>query len=185
MIAKSPSPGYTTLMDIIHKKRNTKQSNAIIQNRIDHIITLLARGMKRAQILVDPEVESWGLTNSAIDNYLRKAKDDIVGNSMQARTEHLGRAILNLDYMYKVALENAEGDQKIQSLKLCLDIQKEKNRLLKLTEVYKPSEKKEEKDILPAEVRDMIDNVRIINPPVKEKYLDEEVGRGLLVGADE
>ena len=157
-----------------------KQTNAELQNRVDHCMTLLAMGKKRAQILVDPIVKSWGMTDSSVDKYLKHAKNDIVGNSQQARSEHLGRAVLNLDYIYQKALE--EGD--IPALRLCLDCQKEKNRLLQLSDVYKPSEGKDVDAIMPADVRSMIDKVRIVNPPTHERYLEEDYAEGLIAGAD-
>ncbi|RKX92188.1 MAG: hypothetical protein DRP59_06130, partial [Spirochaetes bacterium] len=65
-----------------------------------------------------------------------------------------------------------------------LDCQKEKNRLLQLSDVYKPSEGKDVDAIMPADVRSMIDKVRIVNPPTHERYLEEDYAEGLIAGAD-
>ena len=112
--------------------KGKKLNKAIFADHIDYVILLIAKGKKRAQIMSDSKVLSWGLTRSSIDNYIRHAKNEIVNNSLQSRQEHLGRSILNLDYLYREALNRAGSEEGMQALRLCLDIQKEKNRLLKL-----------------------------------------------------
>ena len=162
-------------MDYSKRKQQGRVKEAELADRIDHCLTLLARGSKRAQILVDSRVRSWGMTDSSIDKYIKHAKNEIVGNAQQARTEHLGRAVMNLDYLYIKALE-------ADDLKLCLDCQKEKNRLLKLSDVYRPPSGEVE-EVMPADVRKLIDKVRVVNPPRHEKFLEEDYGKDLLVGA--
>ena len=164
-------------MDNFKGHRKGKQGNAELQDRVDFCITLLARGLKRSQILVNPTIISWGMTKSSIDKYLKHARNDIVGNAQQGRSEHLGRAVMNLDYLYQKALD---GDD----LALCLNIQKEKNRLLQLSDVYRPKDGKAVDQVLPADVRKMIDQVRVVNPPVKDKYLDRDYAENLIVGAN-
>ncbi len=140
-------------------------------NRNDHIITLLARGLKRAQILVDPLVLSWRMQNSSIDKYMQKAKGDIVSNSQQGRTEHLGRAIMNLDYLYMITIKtliDEEGNflpDMTPTARLCLDIVKEKNKLLQLSKVYDPAATVGSEEIMPDAVHKLLDDVRIVNAP--------------------
>lgn len=169
----------------------TKKTNAVIQDRLDHVITLIARGSKRAQILVDPEVVSWRMANSSIDKYLQKAKGEIVENSQQARSEHLGRAVMNLDYLYKLTLDQTvdeEGkvvDNPLPAIRTCLDIQKEKNRLLQLSKVYDPLGPKDiPEELLPEAVHKLLDDVKIVNPPPpREIDLDAEYGKNMIAGS--
>ena len=170
-------------MNTTNKKYTKKQTNAELQNRVDLVILLLAKGKKRSQILVDDDVCSWGMGQGSIDKYIKHAKNEIVGNSQQARTEHLGRAVLNLDYIYKESLDSAVGDAKASMLRLCLDCQKEKNKLLQLTDVYNPKTNDKVDEVMPADVRKLIDTVRIVNSPNKEDYIDEDYGQGLIVGS--
>lgn len=169
-----------------------KQNNAELQYRYDHVITLLAKGLKRAQIFVDPTVLSWRMSNGSLDKYLQHAKGEIVSNSQQARTEHLGRAVMNLDYLYKLTLDQTiiqSGEDKGQTVKeplpairVCLEIQKEKNRLLKLCDVYNPDSAKMPEELVPDEVHKMLDAVSIVNAPVRTIDLDAEFGKGLIAG---
>ncbi|MEE9459846.1 MAG: hypothetical protein V3V84_08800 [Candidatus Bathyarchaeia archaeon] len=173
------------------KPSNTKKSNAVIQDRLDHVITLLARGLKRAQILVDAEVVSWRMANSSIDKYLQKAKGEIVENSQQARSEHLGRSVMNLDYLYKISLDKTTDDDgrvvsdPLPAIRVCLDIQKEKNRLLQLSKVYDPRGPADiPEELLPDEVHKLLDDVKIVNPPPpREIDLDAEFGKNLIAGS--
>ncbi len=180
-------------MKEVIKISNVKQSNAVVADRLDHIITLLAQGKKRAQILVDPLIVSWRMANSSIDKYLQKAKGEIVENSQQARSEHLGRAVMNLDYLYTITLNKLQDDQgrllddRIPAVRVCLDIQKEKNRLLQLSRVYDPLGPKDiPEDLMPDAVRKMLDDVKIVNTPTpREIDLDAEFGKGLIAGSSE
>ena len=170
--------------DIIISK--TKIKNAEMADRIDHIITLLAKGLKRAQILADPTVASWRMTSGSIDNYMRKAKGDIVENSQQARTEHLGRAVMNLDYLYTMALDCIDDDDvdTIPAIRIALDIQKEKNRLLTLSKVYDPIGADIPEELVPEAVHKMLDEITIVNSPtIREKDLDAEFGKKLIAGS--
>ena len=167
----------------------TKQNNAEMENRYDHIITLLAKGLKRAQILVDPVVLSWRMTNSSIDKYLQHCKGEIVSNSQQARTEHLGRAVMNLDYLYKLTLDQTVGEdgrtvaEPLPAIRMCLDIQKEKNRLLQLSKVYDPNGDDAPEELVPDAVHKLMDKVRLVNAPkLREIDLDAEVGKKLIAG---
>ena len=176
------------IRDIIPSKQ--KQTNAEMENRYDHVITLLARGLKRSQILVDPVILSWRMTNSSIDKYMQHCKGEIIHNSQQARTEHLGRAVMNLDYLYKLTLDKTtdENGKTVAEpgpmVKLCLDIQKEKNKLLQLSSVYDPTTTDIQLEIVPAEVIKMLDEVEIVNAPsVRKVDLDAEFGKSLLTGS--
>ena len=140
-------------------KRKGKLSNAAIQDRVDIVIDLLAQNKKRMQIQEHPTVLGWDVTQSSVDKYIKKARDDIALNSRQARTEHLGTAVMNLGYLYKVSLDNKD-------YRLCLDIQKEKNRLLKLDTAYLPASPSNKGSTAPKEVMDMIDSIQVLNPPV-------------------
>lgn len=178
------------IKDIIPPK--TKVNNAELQDRYDLVITLLAKGLKRAQILVNPTVLSWRMSNGTIDKYLQKAKGEIIENSQQARTEHLGRGVMNLDYLYKCSLDTIEfdnktgkpiGDNVLPAINTCLNIQKEKNKLLQLSSVYDPAKKKKAVEVMPDEVKKMLDSVTIVNAPVPEGIdLDAEFGKQLIAG---
>ena len=168
----------------------TKQNNAELQYRYDHVITLLAQGLKRSQILINPTVLSWRMSNGSIDKYIQHAKGEIVSNSQQARTEHLGRAVMNLDYLYKLTLDqtiDADGNtvkDPLPAIRVCLDIQKEKNRLLQLSKVYDPSSPDIPEELIPDEVHKLLDDITIVNaPPVREKDLDAEFGKSLIAGS--
>ena len=127
----------------------------------------------------------------SIDKYLQKAKGEIVENSQQARSEHLGRAVMNLDYLYKISLDKTtEGNGKVvtdplPAIRVCLDIQKEKNRLLQLSRVYDPRGPKDvPEELLPDEVHKLLDDVKIVNvPPPREIDLDAEFGKNLIAGS--
>ncbi len=140
------------------KKRKSKLTTVEILSRVDHIIDLLAQNKKRAQIMKDPTVELWDMTQSSIDKYIKHARDDIALNSKQARSEHLSRSILNLTYLYKINLEKEE-------YRLCLDIQKELNRVLNLQDAYQPTTPDKESESTPKEIRAMLDNIDIVNAP--------------------
>jgi len=139
-------------------KRKTKLTTVEILSRVDHIIDLLAQNKKRAQIMQDPTVLLWDMTHSSIDKYIKHARNDIALNSKQARSEHLSRSILNLTYLYKVNLEKEE-------YRLCLDIQKELNRLLSLSEVFQPAVEGSKDSTAPKEIRAMLDSIDIVNAP--------------------
>ena len=167
-----------------------KATNSELQDRYDHVITLLARGMKRAQILVDPVILSWRKGDSSIDKYLQKCKGDIVSNAQQARTEHLGRAVMNLGYLYKLALDQTvdkDGntvEEPLPAIRVCLDIQKEKNRLLQLSKVYDPNELPPSEELLPDAVHKLLDDVKIVNAPaVRQIDMDAEIGKNLIAGS--
>ena len=176
--------------DILPSKK--KINNAELQSRYDLIITLIAKGLKRSQILINPTVMSWRMSNATIDKYLQKAKGEIIENSQQARTEHLARGVMNLDYLYKCALDTLEfddetgkpiGDNVLPVVKSCLDIQKEKNRLLQLSSVYDPTKRQKAVEIMPSEVQTLIDSVKIVNAPVPDALdLDAEFGKNLIAG---
>lgn len=168
----------------------TKQNNAELQNRWDHIITLLAQGLKRSQVLVNPIVLSWRMSNGSIDKYIQHAKGEIVSNSQQARTEHLGRAVMNLDYLYKLSLDQTVDDKgntvddPLPAIKTCLDIQKEKNRLLQLSKVYDPAGTDIPEELVPDEVHKLIDGIKILNAPaIRGRDMDAEFGKALIAGS--
>ncbi len=186
--------------DLIPSKK--KQNNAELEDRYDHMITLLAKGLKRAQILVDPLVLSWRMSIGSIDKYLQRCKGEIVSNAQQARTEHLGRAIMNLDYLYSLSMSktiietetvNEAGpvvktyrpvEDPLPAVKLCLDIQKEKNKLLQLSKVYDPDGLPPEETMLPDAVHKLLDEVKVVNAPkVREIDLNAEVGKSLIAGS--
>ena len=146
-------------------KRKTKLTTVEILSRVDHIIDLLAQNKKRAQIMKDKVVLEWDMTQSSIDKYIKHARDDIALNSKQARSEHLSRSILNLTYLYKINLELASATKEVQYFRLCLDIQKELDRVLKLDEAYSPTVSSSGKETAPEAVRAMLDGIDIINPP--------------------
>ncbi len=144
-----------------------KLTIAEMQDRIDFVITLLAQNKKRSQILANDTIKSWGLTNSSVDKYIKRAREDIQLNADQGRKEHLGRAILDLEYLYKVNLDKKDYAQ-------ALACRKELNRLLRLDDVYRPIEK-EEVNGTPAEVMELIDQIRIVDPPDHE-YKKKDIG---------
>ena len=159
MIANLVIRGYSIFMNNSTNKRKGKLTNSEIQDRVDIVLDLLAQNKKRMQIMTNDAVQAWNVTPSSVDKYIKKARDDIALNSRQARTEHLGTAVMNLSYLYKVSLE--KGDHR-----LCLDIQREKNRLLKLDQAYLPSASVSKKGTAPKEVTDMIDKITIVNSPL-------------------
>ena len=171
--------------DLIPSKK--KQNNAELQYRYDHLITLLAKGLKRAQILVDPTVLYWRMSNGSIDKYLQRAKGEIVSNAQQARTEHLGRGVMNLDYLYSMSLGMIKTDdqgkttpESLPAIRTCLEIQKEKNRLLQLSSVYDPNTTDTPEELLPDEVHKMLDDITIVNAPIREADLDAEYGKAVI-----
>ena len=139
-------------------RRKKKLTNAEILERVEHIMDLLAQNKKRAQILQDPVVVSWQMSNGSVDKYIKHAKDDIALNVQQGKEEHLSRSVLNLSYLYKVALEKKD-------YRLCLDIQKELNRLLRLDEAYRSPGQLDKQPETPVEVRELVDSIKILNAP--------------------
>lgn len=153
-------------MDYTKRKHKPKLKTAELLDRVDHVVDLIAQSLKRSQIINDPVVRSWDMTDSSIDKYIRHARDEVALNAKQAKIEHLGRSILNLSYLYKIALDKEDH-------RLCLDIQKEKNRLLKLDEVYTPLTESGNEGT-PEEVRKMIDKITILNPPDRRPKRDKK-----------
>ncbi len=145
-------------MDNTHYIRRRKITVAEMSDRIAHIIELLARSFKRMQIHEDPTVKGWKMAQSSIDNYIKKAREEISRYSRQAKTEHLAKNVLGLNYLYKIAIESKD-------YRLALDIIKEQNRLMKLDDTYARTQSDEKATTSPQDVRDMLDKITIVNEP--------------------
>lgn len=131
---------------------------AMMNDRVAHIIELLARSYKRMQIHEDPIVKDWKMAQSSIDNYIKKAREEISRYSRQAKTEHLAKNVLGLNYLYKIAIETKDH-------RLALDIIKEQNRLMRLDDTYARTQSVEKASDSPQAVRDMLDKITIVNEP--------------------
>jgi len=145
-------------MDNTLTERKKKITIAEMTDRIDHIIELLAKSFKRMQIHADKTVKGWEMAQSSIDNYIKKAREEISRYSRQAKTEHLAKNVLGLNYLYKLSIEGKD-------YRLALDIIKEQNRLMRLDDTYAKTQSTETSDTAPQEVRDMLGKIEIVNEP--------------------
>lgn len=157
-IERSPARGYTGHMTSTIIQRKKKGTVVEIANRVDHVIDLLARSYKRMQIHDDNVVKAWNMAQTSIDNYIKKAREEISRYSRQAKTEHLARSVLGLTFLYKLAIEDKDH-------RLALDIIKEQNRLMKLDDTYEKTQGDKPGESSPQAVRDMLDKIQIVNEP--------------------
>ena len=158
----------------------TKSTNAELQNRIDIVIDCLSKKMKRAQIinLCLTEYKDWDIGYTTVDNYLRKARNQMIEQVNATRQELRSEAANDLRYLYKKCLD--EGDYST-----ALRVRKELSDmfLLKGAAIDPPLGLKE-KDVteaLPDEIENMFtEKLEIANPIVEEEKVivpDDNVAR--------
>ena len=145
-------------MDNTTHIRRRKITQAQVASRVEHIIDCLARSYKRMQIHDDPTVKQWDMAQTSIDNYIKKAREEVSRYSRQAKTEHLAKSILGLAHLYRKALDDDDS-------RLALDIIKEQNRLMKLDVTYEQEQNNVVRADSPQEIRDMLDKITIVGEP--------------------
>ena len=93
--------------------------------KVDYIISLVAQGKKRHQIVKDEEVASWKFSKIKLNSIIKRARVAIEHLALMNADQHIAKAILELNYIYQLGLTT--GD-----LKSALAARKELNDLLSL-----------------------------------------------------
>lgn len=109
--------------------RAPKATDAEIMKRVNKVYALLLTGVSRADIIEYTEKNKWGVQDSTIDTYIRKANDRFAEQSRTVHDEQLGLAISRLNNLHEKCV-------KTQDYKAALMVQKELNTLLGL---HKPT----------------------------------------------
>ena len=81
-----------------------RQSDAIIEERIDKIFELVVDGLPRRLILeIVKKKTDWGIEVAQIDNYIRKATARLKAIGQVHREEEINKAIIRLNSLFYLA----------------------------------------------------------------------------------
>lgn len=90
-----------------------------VQRRIDEIVTLLIERKRRLEIIDYANQQGWGVADSTIDHYTKRARQTLAKMAKKDREAAIGEADSTYDHIIRRSF--AEGD-----LKTALAAQKEK-----------------------------------------------------------
>lgn len=95
-----------------------KVGDAESEKRTNIILGLLIDGYQRRDIIeYIREQTDWGIQRAQIDNYIRKANDELEELAKFERSKEFGRAIVRLSKLYKQNMELKENKDALEVLK--------------------------------------------------------------------
>lgn len=99
-----------------------------VRERVNKIFNLIVQGgFEFCQVRTLAEEEGWGVTDRQLYNYIDKADDKFEELANIHREKEFGRAISNLNLLFKEAFKESD-------YRTCLAVIKERNKLLGMYE---------------------------------------------------
>jgi len=146
--------------------RKPKSMKADILDRVDIIIDMLSRKMKRAQILAEcmEAYPEWNVGQGSIDRYIAKARAVMTDQVAATRQELRGEAVNDLRYIYLKALEAKDYTVALRARKDLSDL-----LCLRGLPGSKASDKvpsAEEQEVLPDAVERIFEESMVIQNPI-------------------
>ena len=105
-----------------------KSTDMEVAKRVDVVFKLLIQGLRRSDIIryIDENTE-WGVSESQIDNYIKKATIEFKTSAKIDHDTEMGKAMSRLNKLFSKAYNDKD-------YKTCLSVQKEINELARLIE---------------------------------------------------
>jgi len=147
-------------------ERSPKSMKADVLDRVDIIINMISRKMKRAQIIAEcrKAYSEWNVSDGSIDRYIAKAHEVLTDQVQATRQELRGEAANDLRYIYIKALEK-------EDYAVALRARKDLSELLCLRGL--PGSKAEdevpdaqEQEVLPDAVERVFEEAMVIENPL-------------------
>lgn len=89
-------------------KRTPRADAATVDQRVGTIATLILNGETTSKIHRNPTVRRWNLTQRTIEEYIRKARNEITALGEFDKSHEFGRALARLDDLYSRAIKAGE-----------------------------------------------------------------------------